>query len=304
VYSSIANLLTICLDLCTISHAEETGHNQVSFLKGVFMYRLPDFSRLRVSRILLPALTLGPLLHAAVAQTKSAQTATTPAQPDKSSATANVPAGGWNSPEGKEAATVEPRRIAAAIVAADFPTPHMVVQVGASTGALLETFLETLPTAHGEWVEAVTSEHNVPAAKARLGRFGDRVNFKFGCARRDLGPGCDLPKDTDVILIDWLSIQQPLDQMARIYKVAAEKMPAGGWIVNLDHVSFSDSSWEPLLHSASKGFRPDLEGPPIHYPQFRVPTADEQLEALRAAGFQAQVVWQSFTTALIMGRKR
>jgi hypothetical protein len=268
------------------------------------MCRLPDFSGFCPSRILLAALTVASLLHAAVAQTENARPATAPAHSDKPTTGAIVPEGGWNSPEGKEKATLEPRRIAAAIVAADFPTPHMVVQVGASTGALLETFLETLPTAHGEWVEAVTSEHNVPAAKARLGRFGDRVDFKFGCARRDLGPGCDLPKDTDVILIDWLSIQQPLDQMVRIYKVAAEKMHSGGWIVNLDHVTFSDSSWEPLLHSASKGFRPDLEGPPIHYPQFRVPTADEQLDALRAAGFEAQVVWQSFTTALIMGRKK
>jgi hypothetical protein len=203
-----------------------------------------------------------------------------------------------------EQATLEPRRIAAAIVAAGFPTPHRVVQVGASTGALLETFLEKLPTAHGVWFEAVTSEHNIPPAKARLGRFGDRVEFRFGCARRDLGPGCDLPKDTDVILIDWLSIQQPLDQMQRIYKVGADKLPSGGWIVNLDHVAFSDSSWEPLLHAAVKGFRPEFEGPPIHYPQFRVPTAREQVEALRAAGFDAQVVWQSFTTALIMGRKK
>ena len=202
-----------------------------------------------------------------------------------------------------EVSTLEPRRIAAAIVAADFPAPHMIVQVGASTGALLETFMEKIPTAHGEWVEAITSEHNLPRAHERLDRFGDRVDFKFGCARRDLGPGCNLPKDTDVILIDWLSIQQPLDQMARIYKVGADKLPSGGWIVNLDHVSFSDPIWAPLLQTAVKGFRPELEGPPIHYPQFRVPTADEQLAAMRAAGLQAQVVWQSFTTALIMGRK-
>jgi len=254
----------------------------------------------RAGRSVLAIVTAFFLLHTASAQTETSK----PTRTDKPPGVGNVPEGGWNSAEGKELATLEPRRIAAAIVAADFPTPHMVVQVGASTGALLETFLETLPTAHGEWVEAITSEHNVPAAKARLGRFGDRVDFKFGCARRDLGPGCNLPKDTDVILIDWLSIQQPLDQMARIYKVAGEKLPSGGWIVNLDHVTFSDPIWEPLMQTAVKEFRPDLEGPPIHYPQFKVPTAMEQLEAMRAAGFEAQVVWQSFTTALIMGRKK
>ena len=203
-----------------------------------------------------------------------------------------------------ESATLEPRRIAAAIVANGFPTPHMVVQVGASTGALLETFMEGLPTAHGVWIEAITSEHNLPAAKARLGKFGDRVDFQFSCARRDLGSGCVLPKGTDVILMDWLSIQQNIDGMARVYKAGADSLPSGGWIVNLDHVTFSDSTFEPLMQLASKGFRPPQEGPPVHYPQFRVPTADEQLAALRAAGFDAQVVWQSFTTVMIMGHKK
>ena len=203
-----------------------------------------------------------------------------------------------------ESATVEPRRIAAAIVANAFPTPHLVVQVGASTGALLETFMEGLPTAHGVWIEAITSEHNLNSTKARLGKFGDRVDYQFSCARRDLSSGCVLPKGTDVILMDWLSIQQNIDGMARIYKAGADSLPSGGWIVNLDHVTFSDSTFEPLMHMAAKDFRPGQEGPPIHYPQFKVPTADEQLAALRAAGFDAQVVWQSFTTVLIMGRKK
>ncbi len=203
-----------------------------------------------------------------------------------------------------ESATIESRRIGAAIVAAGFPAPHMVVQVGASTGAMLETFMEGLPTAHGVWIEAITSEHNLPSAKLRLGKFGDRVEFQFSCARRDLSSGCVLPKGTDVILMDWLSIQQNIDGMARVYKAGADSLPSGGWIVNLDHVTFSDGTFGPLMQMASKGFRPPQEGPPIHYPQFQVPTADQQLAALRAAGFDAQVVWQSFSTVLIMGRKK
>ena len=104
--------------------------------------------------------------------------------------------------------------------------------------------------------------------------------------------------------MDWLSIQQNLDGMSRIFKAGSDKLPSGGWIVNLDHVTFSDGTFGPLMQMASKGFRPPQEGPPIHYPQIRVPTADEQLAALRAAGFDAQVVWQSFSTVLIMGRKK
>ena len=202
-------------------------------------------------------------------------------------------------------ALLEPRNIAAAIVAADFPAPRMVVQVGAFQGEFLEVFLDKLQTARGQWTEAITSEHNLPAARERLGRFGDRVDFAFGCARRDLSAGCSLPKETDVILIEWLSIQQNLDGMYKVYRAGAQQLPPGGWIVNLDHVRFGGSGWMPLLQKAVGEFRhPEIEGPPIHYPQFQVPTVDEQLEAMRSAGFDAQVVWQSFNTVLFMGRKK
>jgi hypothetical protein len=201
-------------------------------------------------------------------------------------------------------ALLEPRKIAAAVVAVDLAAPTLVVQVGAFQGEFLETFLDAFPAARGQWTEAVTSEHNLPPTKARLARFGDRVDFKFGCARRDLGPGCVLPKDTDVILIEWLSIQQNLDGMYRIYRAGAAQLPPGGWIVNLDHVTFG-GAWENRLQRAVNGFRrPDIEGPPVHYPQFRVPTIQEQLGAMRAAGFDAEVVWQSFGTVLFIGRKQ
>ena len=109
-----------------------------------------------------------------------------------------------------------------------------------------------------------------------------------------------------MILIEWLSIQQDLDSMYKIYKSSADKLPKGGWVINMDHVTFSgDGRWGALSQIAEKGFRrPEVEGPPIHYPQFRVPTTEEQLAAMRAAGFDAQVVWQSFNVALFMGRKK
>lgn len=201
-------------------------------------------------------------------------------------------------------AVLEPRMIAAAVVAADNPVPKRIVQVGAFQGEFLEVFLDRFATTPGQWTEAVTSKHNLAPTRARLARLGDRIDFKWGCARRDLGPGCILPKDTDVILIEWLSIQQNLDGLYRIYRDGAAQLPSGGWIVNVDHVTFG-GAWDSRLQTAVKGFRrPEIEGPPVHYPQFRVPTADEQLAAMRAAGFDAQVVWQSFGTVLFMGRKR
>jgi hypothetical protein len=202
-------------------------------------------------------------------------------------------------------ALAEPRKVAAAVVAADFPSPQFIVQVGAFQGEFLEVFLDRFPSARGQWTEAITSEHNLAATKQRFARFGNRIDFAFGCARRDLSAGCVLPKQTDVILLEWLSIQQDLDGMYKVYRAGAAQLPQGGWIVNVDHVKFGGNGWEPLVKTAVKEFRhPEVEGPPIHYPQFQVPTADEQLAAMRAAGFDAQVVWQSFNTVLFMGRKK
>jgi hypothetical protein len=249
------------------------------------------------------------MLRSASAQTGPTQPFARPAQANAQDPPAAVPPGeGGMSPERQKAmndALLEPRKIAAAVVASDFPTPNLVVQVGAFQGEFLEVFLDRFPTARGQWTEAITSEHNLPATKARFARFGDRIDFRWGCARRDLSAGCVLPKDTDVILIEWLSIQQDLEGMYKVYRAGADQLRPGGWIINMDHVTFSTSAWGPLLQTAVKGFRrPEIEGPPVHYPQFRVPTVDEQLGAMRAAGFDAQVVWQSFTTALFIGRKK
>ena len=199
----------------------------------------------------------------------------------------------------------EPERVAAAVVAAGFPSPQHIVQVGAATGGFLELFMAKFPAARGTWIEAITAEHQLPDAHKHLDRFGDRVEFKAGCARRDLSrKSCILPKDTDVIITGSLSIQQNIDGMRNVYKAGADMLPPGGWLVNVDRVTFSDPSWGALMKTAVKGFPPEHVGIPLHYPQFRVPTADEQVEAMRAAGFEAQVVWQSFDEVVVMGRKK
>jgi hypothetical protein len=205
--------------------------------------------------------------------------------------------------EVRDEAMMEPRKIAAAIVAADLPSPTLVVQVGAHHGEFLEVFLDQFPTAHGLWTEPANTEPNLPAAKVRLARFGDRVAYEFGCGERDISDGC-VPKRADVIITDWLSILQNLDGIYKIYRVAAEQLGPGGWFVNIDKVGFGGGAWERRLQTARAGFRPEHEAPPIHHPDFRAPTVDEQLGAMRAAGFDAQVVWRSFNAILIMGRKK
>jgi hypothetical protein len=197
----------------------------------------------------------------------------------------------------------EPRKISAAIVAADNPNPKYVVMIGAHHGEYLEVFLDKFPNARALWTEPDNNEGNMPVAKERLARFGNRVDFKFGCGERDISDGC-VPKGSDVIITDWVSILQNLDGMYKIYRIANEQLAPGGWFVNIDQVSFGNDAWDSRIQTARKGFRPEHEWPPVHHPDFRTPTIDEQLGAMRAAGFDAQVVWQSFNTVVFMGRKK
>jgi hypothetical protein len=197
----------------------------------------------------------------------------------------------------------EPRRIAAAVVASANPAPKYIVQIGAHHGEFLSVFLDKFPSARGLWTEPDNSEGNLPVAKTLLTRFGDRVDYKFGCGERDISDGC-VPKGPDVIITDWVSILQNLDGMYKIYRIAAEQLAPGGWFVNIDQVGFGQGAWEPWLNSARKQFRTGQDAPPVHHPDFRTPTIDEQLGAMRAAGLDAHVVWQSFNTVVFMGRKQ
>ena len=200
-----------------------------------------------------------------------------------------------------EKAISEPRRIAAAVVAQDNPAPRMIVEVDAYDGAFLAIFLEKFPTAHGLWTEG--DRENIAIASQKLARFGDRVDFKIACANREITSGC-IPAGTDVIITDWMSIHQDLDGMYKGYRAAAAALPTGGWFVNIDNVGFGGTGWEQWLKSSRKGFRPEHEGPAIHHADMRLPTVEEQLGAMRAAGFDAEVVWQSFGTVLFMGKKK
>lgn len=199
-----------------------------------------------------------------------------------------------------------PRRLAAAIVAQEQPEPHKVVDVGSFTGEFLEAFLEQFPAAHGQWTEPV--ETNRGTAARRLARFGDRVDYVIGCPGRDISQGC-VPRDVDVLITSWISIHQNLAGIQKFYKLAAERLPSGGWVANLDHVASGDAAWDRRL----KGARPvavdealaaTIEGPPVHHADFKTPTLDDQLAALRSAGFDdVAVVWRRLDTVLIVARK-
>jgi hypothetical protein len=200
----------------------------------------------------------------------------------------------------------EARHIAAIVLAQDKPQPQMITDVGSYSGEFLEAFLQRFPAAHGQWTEPVpTNENN---ARKRLSRFGDHVSYVIGCASRDISQGC-VPKGTDVLLTSWLQIHQDRPGIARWYAEAFGLLPRGGWVVVLDHVGSGGDAWETRLSAAhaeanTQEITIRNEGPPIHHPGWTVPSLDEQLADMRAAGFeQPQVVWRRLDTVVMMARK-
>jgi hypothetical protein len=196
-----------------------------------------------------------------------------------------------------------PRRIAASIVAQDNAPPKSVVDIGSGSGEFLEAFMDRFPASHGQWTEPVDT--NLAKAKQHLRRFGDHVAYVIGCPSRDISQGC-VPKGVDTLVTSWLSVHQDLAGIRKYYVEAVQRLPAGGWVINLDHVS---SPWEARIEaarieSAHEGLSSMLEGPPVHHPEFVTPTLEDQLAALRSAGVNdVQVVWRRYNTVLIMGRK-
>jgi SAM-dependent methyltransferase len=204
-----------------------------------------------------------------------------------------------NEPPGGDRLSL-PRLIAAAVVAQDKPAPKLVVDVGSHQGEFLEAFLERFPNAHGQWTEPV--EESLQIAKARLARFGNRIDYRIGCPGRDISDGC-VPKSADVIITSWVSVHQDREGIARFYRLAAAQLPPGGWLINLDHIGFGGNPWESRVQARYE-FQAYIEGPAPHG-NHPVATLGEQLAAFKAAGIEdVDVVWRSFTTCLFMGRKR
>ena len=197
-----------------------------------------------------------------------------------------------------------PYQIAAEVLAQDYPSPKMIVDVGSYQGQFLQAFLQRFPAARGQWTEPVTT--NEANARRKLARFGERVDYVIGCPGRDIGQGC-VPKGTDVIITAWVTHHQPIEGVSRIYGLAHTQLPANGWLIVLDHVTAGDSNWERRFKLSRWNFNPDAEGPPMEAAVRgkAFPTLDQQMAAFKSAGFNdVSVVWHSFDTVLIMAHKK
>ena len=197
-----------------------------------------------------------------------------------------------------------PYQIAAEVLAQDYPSPKMIVDVGSYQGQFLQAFMQRFPATRGQWTEPVTT--NEANARRKLARFGGRVDYVIGCPGRDISQGC-VPKGADVIITAWVTHHQPLAGIGKIYGLAHTQLPANGWLIVLDHVTASDSNWERRFNLARWNFNPDSEGPPMEAAVRGVapPTLDQQMAAFKSAGFDdVSVVWHSFDTVLIMAHKK
>ncbi|WP_260929391.1 hypothetical protein [Novosphingobium sp. 9] len=191
-------------------------------------------------------------------------------------------------------------------MAADGQPVTRITDVGSFTGEFLEAFMDRFPEAKGQWTEPVATNQGI--AERRLKRFGNNASYRIGCPSRDLAQNC-VPAGTQVLLTSWLSIHQDLPGIQRFYKIAYGLVPAGGWVINIDHVGAQDADWHHRLEVAratldKEGLAARIEGPPVHHPDFRTPLLEDQIAALHAAGFtQVHVAWRRLDTVLLMARK-
>jgi SAM-dependent methyltransferase len=203
-----------------------------------------------------------------------------------------------------------PRRMAAVVIAGDNPEPSVILDIGSGPGAVLEVFLEQFPSARGIWTDA--SEAMLGLAKERLARFGDRVDYRIA-DMTDLS-GADLPATADVITTSRAAHHLDRDGLIAFYTQAAQRLAAGGWLVNLDHIGPAsqagppaeagpDDVWDQRLRAARKKFGVSPDGPKHHH-NYPLTSVRDHLDAFAAAGVtDVEVPWRSFYTCLFMGRK-
>jgi hypothetical protein len=244
------------------------------------------------------AMVLGALTVVSIRLAEGAESAKPAAEPTQSPAKPPPPKMTPEEQAIAQRAGQVPRDIAMAIVAADNPTPKYIVNVGGFNGGMLAAWLDKFPSARGQWTE--TTDHKLTEPLPILGKYGDRVDFKLGCSFRDMTEPC-FPPQTDVIVTSGQSIHRDLNGMYKNFIATYKLLPKGGWFINIDQIGLGYSQWESLLVKAKVGFLPKDRVP--EHPDLRIPTAEEELEAMRSAGYDAQIVYRSFNTAVFMGRK-
>lgn len=190
-----------------------------------------------------------------------------------------------------------PRRMTAEILAVADPPVRRVLDVGSGPGGFLEAVLDRCPQAAGVWTDVSPAMRELAAE--RLGRFGDRVEYRILDAEQlaAAGPAGSL----DAVITSRVTHHLAAGQLAGFYGAAARLAGRGGWIANLDHVRM-DGPWAARLARARATLVPPNPSPHRHdRPR---PTLEDHLGSLTAASAaDVAVAWRAFSTVLLLARR-
>jgi ubiquinone/menaquinone biosynthesis C-methylase UbiE len=191
-----------------------------------------------------------------------------------------------------------PRRLAAALVAADRPQAGVIIDIAGGPGAFLAGFLEEFPAARGIWSDA--SEAMLGRARETLAPYAERVEFR-PADMTDLA-AAGLPAEVDVIVTSRAAHHLDRAGLTTFYGEAAALLAPSGWLINLDHTG-PDEAWDKRFRAVRPRFVPP--GPETkHHHNYPLPSVEDHLSAYAHAGFaDVEIAWKAFYTCLFMGKK-
>ena len=193
---------------------------------------------------------------------------------------------------------VLPRRISVALVDASGIEVGHVVDLGSGHGPYLQLLLETFPDARGTWLDS--SPAMEPLGRESLSAFGDRVSFVLG----DIEDFAALELDPAQVIVSSRAIHHfSHDSIRGLYRAAYDGLTEEGWFFNLDHFG-TPSDWKRRYRAIRDRFTgPRKEPLRPHREPFELTVPETQIQWLREAGFDADIPWRTFFTALLAARK-
>ena len=182
--------------------------------------------------------------------------------------------------------------------------PALVLDLGAGTGALAEVMLEHDGV---ETVEAIDVDGEMLArARIRLKRFGSRARFRE-CSFHAPLPPCDA-----VAASLALHHIPAMERKRALYEHIYQALRPGGVFVTADVTVSADPGereqtyriW--TAHLVSRGI--DEKRAREHFDEWASEDTyfpvDEELAAMREAGFDAECAWQDPPNTLLVGRRQ
>lgn len=192
-------------------------------------------------------------------------------------------------------------RTAADAVAA--VSPRHVLDLGAGTGALSAALLERPEVGRVELVDV--DEEMLAQARGRLEPFGDRARFTARSFHLPL-PACDAAAAS-------LSLHHvpTLEEKAALFRRVHEALSPGGVLVNAD---VTMPAGEEARTRAFRGWADHMVASGIaeeraweHFAEWADEDTyfplDDELAALRAAGFAAECAWREGVSTVVVARK-